>query len=234
MEVVYARQPFPSVVESSIFLAGPTPRDSNVTSWRPEALRLLDASGYTGHVFVPEDPVNGFRDWEKDFPYEEQVAWEESALHRADVIVFWLARELAHMPAFTTNDEFGFWKASGKVILGTPPNAEKVRYQRHYAKENDIPLFDTLEDTLSGAIARIGYLSAYPSWPARRWGACQIPLHIWQSWKLQMWYSGLVANGGQIERARVVGQTSYFWAMEVTVSVNGQTSTDVISSLRGA
>ena len=38
----------------SIFLAGPTPRDGNVISWRIEACKILEKLGFDGIVYVPE------------------------------------------------------------------------------------------------------------------------------------------------------------------------------------
>ena len=49
MNIAYARTPLPK----SIFLAGPTPRDAETKSWRPETIKLL--TGFDGTIFVPED-----------------------------------------------------------------------------------------------------------------------------------------------------------------------------------
>src|SRR4051812_29076026 len=38
MQVVYVGQEFPSHFTKSIMLAGPTPREAHVPSWRPEAI----------------------------------------------------------------------------------------------------------------------------------------------------------------------------------------------------
>ena len=42
MQVVYAKQEFPESWSFAIFLAGPTPRDPEAPSWRPEALAWLE------------------------------------------------------------------------------------------------------------------------------------------------------------------------------------------------
>jgi hypothetical protein len=89
VQVVHAHESAPEVLRGSIFLAGPTPRDAATPSWRPEALRLLAAAGFDGVVFVPE-PRDGA--WARD--YHGQIAWEEAHLHMADVVLFWLPREL--------------------------------------------------------------------------------------------------------------------------------------------
>lgn len=38
---IAAPEALPSSAESTVFLAGPTPRDPNVSSWRPAALHVL-------------------------------------------------------------------------------------------------------------------------------------------------------------------------------------------------
>lgn len=104
--LVYAPEPLPSLVGArSIFLAGPTPRSQDVKSWRPEAVRLLTEAGFTGTLLLPEDRGGVFHG-----DYDTQVEWETEALQRATVILFWIPRDLATMPALTTNDEW----ASGR------------------------------------------------------------------------------------------------------------------------
>lgn len=113
----------------------------------------LEALGYEGVVFVPEDEDSTWR-----HSYDDQVEWEEMCLNYADAIIFWIPRELQHMPAFTTNDEWGFWKARDpmKLVIGTPQDAPKVRYQRYYANKHDIPLRDTLKDSCAAALEKLG------------------------------------------------------------------------------
>src|SRR5690349_16761700 len=111
---VYAHQPFPTKVSKTLFLAGPSPRNDAVKSWRYEALDILRRLGFDGHVFIPEasDGV-----WKKD--YAGQVEWEEEGLHRSDVIVFWVPRS-SDLPGYTTNIEWGRWYESGKSVWGSP------------------------------------------------------------------------------------------------------------------
>lgn len=229
MKVVYARQPFPTEVSATIFLAGPTPRDrEKVKSWRPEALRLLEDAGFSGHVFVPEDPDGSFCDWEKGFPYDEQVAWEEGALHRADVILFWIPRTKDTMPGFTTNDEFGFWKNSGKVVLGTPVDAVHVRYQRHFANKNGIPVYDTLKDTVDGALSRVGGAE-------RVGGECQVPMILWGNPAFQSWYSSLKQAGNHLTGARMLWNfnvdplvSTWGLLVDIHVAAEGRNETKLI------
>lgn len=192
MKVVYARQPLPTRVERSIFLAGPTPRRPEVSSWRPEALRVLSQLGFDGHVYVPEDEQGGMHG-----EYAAQLDWETKGLQRADAIVFWLARSMPDMPALTSNDEWGHWKSSGKCVLGTPPDAASVRYQQAYADEHGIPRASTLRDTLQLAMERVG------AGALRQGAQCALPAHVWTFPAFASWYARLCAAGNELVDARV-------------------------------
>lgn len=192
MHIVYANEEFPSVVTKSIFLAGPTPRDGSVASWRPEALQHLNEYGFDGHVFVPE-PRNGT--FEAD--YFEQVEWESQALSRADVIVFWVPRS-ASLPGFTTNVEFGMWASSGKVVLGCPDEAEKVRYLQYWADKLHIPVYNKLQYTLVNALSLIGAGSL------RKEGEATVPLSVWQHPTFQKWYQAQCDAGNTLRSAKVL------------------------------
>lgn len=107
----------------SIFLAGPTPRGNNVKSWRNEAIKILEEIGFDGVVYVPE-----YSTWKPKEDYVDQAMWERLALTSANVIMFWIPRDLISMPGFTTNVEFGYWLSSNKVIYGRPDNTPKTKY----------------------------------------------------------------------------------------------------------
>ena len=94
--LVHAREEPLDEWDAAVFLAGPTPRSPEVPSWRPEAVALLRAGWSGGRlvVFVPEDPEGGLRGG-----WDEQVAWEDRELNRADVIAFWVPRNLTTRPA---------------------------------------------------------------------------------------------------------------------------------------
>src|SRR3989344_392795 len=143
MQVVYAKELLPDVFTKSIFLAGPTPRSADVASWRPDALRLIQEAGYDGVVFVPEA-----RDGNWKSGYEDQIEWEERCLNVADCILFWIPRNLANMPALTTNTEWGVWQNSGKVVFGAPLEVEKIRYQRYYANKLEVPSANSLHEAV--------------------------------------------------------------------------------------
>ena len=109
--------------KQSIFLAGPTPREAEVASWRIDAVKKLEELGFDGVVFVPE-----YSTWVPKSDYVAQANWEREALTEATVILFWIPRSLPDMPGFSTNVEFGYWLHSKKVIYGRPDGAPKTKY----------------------------------------------------------------------------------------------------------
>ena len=147
-DIVY-NEPF------SVFLAGPSPRDASVSSWRPDAVKLLHKNRFDGVIFSPERT-------DGNYDYDSQVRWERIALEKAKQILFWVPRDLASLPGFTTNVEFGYWAAMrpGKVILGFPEGAPKMDYLGSLAMDRDIPVYHTLEEACKSCFERFrrGYL----------------------------------------------------------------------------
>lgn len=215
MQVVYARQPFPPEFRRALFLAGPTPRSSEVRSWRPRALELLAERGYDGAVFVPED-----QDGDARIDYTDQIEWESEGLSLADVIVFWIPRDLDTLPGFTTNVEWGMWMRSGKCVLGAPPEAPKLRYLQYHADALAIPQFDDLAATLDAALARLG------DGALRRKGEREVPLEIWRQPGFQSWLGAQQAAGHRLDGARLEWQFRskperplFCWALKVSVYI---------------
>lgn len=195
MRVIYALEPMPDSFTKSIFLAGPTSERSDVPSWRPDALKLLEKSGYDGVVFVPEFPTVPFR--VPDAQYPGQVHWEAEAMEMSDCILFWLPRHLEKLPGFTTNHEHGEWFRSGKVVFGAPPDAPKTRYLRLKGNELFVPQAETLEDAVAKAMAMV------------RDGALRsnveryMPLAVWRTPFFQKWYRSLPNSSIYLDKARI-------------------------------
>lgn len=195
---VYAQEALPSEVQQTIFLAGPTPRDPKVAGWRGEALHILRRLGYTGHVFIPEQEQG---DWNGN--YVAQLEWEEAALHRSDVIAFWVPRDPVGtvfgtpMSAFTTNIEWGRWYESGKVVWGAPDWAKHTRYPEYYAQKFGIPVSRTLEETLKEAVKLAG------TGAPRSGGEATVPFHIWKRDDFQTWYQAQLSAGNTLNAVRV-------------------------------
>jgi hypothetical protein len=150
MKVHYSDQPFLNAIENGVFLAGPTPRDKGVPSWRPKSIEILKDLNFEGTVLIPE------RNFEVKADYTDQVEWERTGLMGAKAIVFWVPRDLETMPAFTTNVEFGYWlaKTPSKCFYGRPPESPKNRYLDwlYQLELPDEPIYDTLETLLDGVV----------------------------------------------------------------------------------
>lgn len=154
LKVIYSDM-IPVISSMSIFLAGPTPRDKDTKGWREDAIEYLKSINFKGYVYVPERSTG----WEGNYEYKEQIEWEETALIKAGVILFWIPRELEKMPGFTTNVEWGYWTARKpqKLILGAPKDAPKMDYLRYYANKLDIPTFENLNEALDCAVEKMEY-----------------------------------------------------------------------------
>lgn len=139
MKVIYAGEKFHNP-KFSVFLAGPTPREVSVKSWRPEFVDTLRLKGFKGSVFAPENRTLG-----SPYDFEKQIAWEVEGLNKANIIIFWIPRVLQTMPAFTTNIEFGEFMHSGKIAVGFPPDSVNNRYIGKRCQMHKIPLFQTIE-----------------------------------------------------------------------------------------
>jgi hypothetical protein len=122
MQIIYAQQGFEPRM-SSIFLAGPTPRQDGVESWRPQALDILRTTGFQGQVLVPEGEDGRFHG-----TYAGQVEWEYRGLENCGVICCWVPRDMARMPALTTNIEFGRYVGTGRLYYGRPDGAPHTSY----------------------------------------------------------------------------------------------------------
>lgn len=219
--LVYAGESPPDEYQASIFLCGPTPRTADVSSWRPDAIDDITSRWNGGGdlvVFVPE-PRNGTR-WPD---YDTNRTWELFWGDRADVDLFWIPRRPG-MEGRTTNDEFGRWKDSGRVVLGTPPDAHKVRYQRDYAVEHHIPLTDTLADTVRNALQYIG------DGAHRAGGHRHVPLLLWRTPSFRAWLAAQEKAGNELRSGRLewtfrVGPRRdivFFWAFHAAVWVRAE------------
>jgi hypothetical protein len=167
---VYAYEKIPA--GPGVFLAGPTPRTSQVRSWRPDAINLagrLWCWPEPLNVLIPE-PHDGR--WSDD--YDAQASWEQEALdgaigthdsRAAGAVAFWVPRDLSVLPGFTTNIEIGWYfnedrwlRASGRpgrVVFGSPtdcPSPEKNRNAEWRAHRFGIPIRRTLPDTIRVAL----------------------------------------------------------------------------------
>lgn len=218
MDVVYAGEKPPATFRSSIFLAGPSPRAPTDPNWRHRAIRHLEALEYEGVVFVPLPRDGGWK-----WSYENQVGWELEMLNMSDVVAFWVPRSET-LPALTTDVEFGMFYNSGKVVLGDPPGALKMRYLQHLAGLESVPHYATLEETLAYVVSRCG------SGALRSGGERCVPLHIWNLPSFQEWVMALRSADNRLDGAKLlwsfrVGprKTSTFaYALQVKVWIEAE------------
>jgi len=215
MIICYTGETPPDSFASSIFLAGPSPRDAADPNWRPEALETLERLGFEGVVFAPiyrGKPT-------VPFDYDKQVEWEKKWLNASDLIVFWVPRDLKKLPGFTTNVEYGMWLRSGKVLLGSPEDADKMQYLEWWADQEGVPNYHDLDELLEAAVKRLGEGSM------RAGGEREVPLHLWVKPEFQTWLSLQKAQGNRLDGAQVVWtfrvgknkETAFLWALHVDV-----------------
>ena len=227
MKIIYAKEDLPLECSASIFLAGPTPRKSEVLSWRSEALGLLERAKFPGIVFVPE-PRSG--EWGSGpDAYLAQVEWEKRAMDMADILLFWVPRNMKDMPALTTNVEFGRYLDSGKIVFGAPQEAESVRYLEWlFSSSQGGVRHLTLWETVQASLLRILDLlkSCKETTSLRKGGEVGIPLHIWATPSLQAWRESQEKAGNEIRSCRLLwkfqvpGAPSPFcWILQTSVWV---------------
>lgn len=142
--------------ERSIFLAGPTLRNSYFDkSWRKFACDYLRDKGFDGIVYVPEHKFDRVQ-----YVLDSQFGWERNALMHSKVILFNLCRTFPELPGFTTNVEFGTYtsKKPKDCIVCSPEGAEKNGYlELLYLEEYpDGIIYRKLEEALDAAIKAVG------------------------------------------------------------------------------
>ncbi|MFH8344362.1 nucleoside 2-deoxyribosyltransferase domain-containing protein [Streptomyces sp. NPDC018045] len=215
LTVVHVDQRLPRQWSGAVYLSGPTPTDPQVPSWRGEAVaalrKLWSGSGRLA-VFVPEPSPGG------DYPdYADQIAWEEEAMRLSDVVAFYIPRRMPRLPGLVSNIKWGAWHDSGRVVLGTPPEADRMEYLLHFAKELGVPVAHTIEDTARAALEMVG------GGAPRQAGERAVPLLVWRSARFREWYAARTAVGDELLDARVEwyrhrpGARSDDWSLSVSV-----------------
>lgn len=220
MKTVYVGQPFPHTFHKSLYLAGPTLRNAKASSWRPHALKLLECSHYDGVVFVPE-----FQDGKRSSDDDQHMDWELEAMRRSDIILFWAPAEQDILPAAATWVEFGLQVHSGRVIFGTPKEANGTCYMEKLVTQYHVASHHTLEDSVEAALTTLGS-------GANRSGAeCLVPLEIWQAPHFRRWYAAQTSAGHALEDVqriewvfRVGPKRAWplFIAVHVAIKVKGE------------
>ena len=191
INICYTCEKLPNTVTRSIFLAGPCPRNSETESWRPQVIQYLKSINWSGTIYYPE---NGSV---TDYSIEERINWEQSALNRADIILFWIPRDLtvdstgqAKMLALTTNIEFGLYLHSNKIVVGG--NQVNNEYIEYSCKQQQIPFFTDLNQAIQHMV------NILADGAIRHDGECSVPLFIWNHPEFINWYKSLKAAGNTL------------------------------------
>ncbi|MEF2529949.1 nucleoside 2-deoxyribosyltransferase domain-containing protein [Streptomyces sp. CS62] len=152
--VVHVGEEPPPSWTAAVYLCGPTPADPAEPSWRPDAvaaLRSLWSCAGRLAVFLPEPAAGG------SYPaYADQIAWEEEAMRRSDVVLFWIPRDMGRLPGLVSNVKWGAWCGSGRAVLGAPPQAERMEYLLHFAGALGVPVERTLAGAVGAALRAVG------------------------------------------------------------------------------
>ncbi len=152
MQICYSDNK-PEISGNSIFLAGPTKRNSDVSvSWRMDAIRILKKYNFNGTIYIQEySPGNSFDKGK----LSDQIQWEWQCLSAAGVIMFWIPRSIPDMLGLTTNVEFGRYITlkPDSVVLGFPNDAQKMSYLEELYQEvtSRIPC-RTLQSTIQKSL----------------------------------------------------------------------------------
>lgn len=150
-----------------LFLAGPI---THARDWQADAVKLVVKYATNQDIDIANPRRSG---WTKLTPHEylEQVDWEHMFLERAvearnGVILFWLAKPEVKSAerAFGQTTRFEIAEAMmnhiyrrARVVVGIEEGFGNERYIRHTfsKKARDIPLLDTLEETVQVATEMI-------------------------------------------------------------------------------
>lgn len=134
--------------KNSIFLAGPTRRDSlSADSWRTVAVEILERLGFDGVVYFPE-----YEGETQQVDFVNQVEWEKAGLMGAGAILFNLCRKFPETPGLTTNVEFGAYlvRKPESIVLCSPVDGDKNRYLEWMFHDvlPEAHIYQELEDAL--------------------------------------------------------------------------------------
>jgi hypothetical protein len=146
-----------------IFLAGPI---QGAPDWHSMAIKIIQRENPEIHIASPKGDYSKIK-----FVYEKQVDWETHYLRRAarnGVIMFWLAREVEHIPdrayAQTSRFELGEWKVraekgEAKLVIGIEKGFSNERYIRRRFLQDmpEMSIYDNLEDTCKRAVELVDY-----------------------------------------------------------------------------
>lgn len=162
MGAVHLPTTITSIEGPLVFLAGPI---QGAPHWQADAIQWFAEYAPAFSVASPRRV-----DRSRDFDYAAQVDWETHHLRSAatsGVILFWLAREVEHVPsrayAQTTRFELAEWKVRHerdgvRLAIGIEEGFSGARYIRHRFGQDcpGVPIVSTLVDVCAAAVALLG------------------------------------------------------------------------------
>lgn len=187
MKLYFSDEPLPLQLTKSIFLAGPSPRKKAPHGWRHDALTILKELNFDGEVFIPipKEKFNGGDD-KADWNYDNQVKWECDGRNLADILLFWVERDVPNgLPGFTTNIEFGEDLKTHKMVYGRPDKMSHTSYMDKRYSEVHEPMFNNLKDLLTYCVDKLG------QGKFREKNTLNIPLYIWKNKSFSLWFKSI-------------------------------------------
>ena len=149
---IYANQRIPTHAPKSILLIGPTYYPNrNIDSWRTTFLNYLKNKDFKGYVFIPEIENS----YETDLTYNNHLEWEEYALKKAGIIIFWLPNELENLDIEYLKLGYLLAKVPEKLILVNMDNSRDNHYLKYYCDNLNISQCLSLEETLNMVMEKL-------------------------------------------------------------------------------
>lgn len=145
-------------------------------------------------------------------------------LHMSDCKLCWVPRDLALLPGFTTNVEFGLFARFGGIVLGAPHTAAKMEYLKEMTEIFHVPRFEALAETVDSALKQIG-----PP-VLRKGGEREVPLYLWRHPAFQNWHqaqknAGHILAGARVEwisRVNKKPDRVYIFAIHPNIRIAGE------------
>lgn len=198
LKLIFSDDPFPSMVEKTLFLAGPNDRlevgdPIRKDTWRHRVVNYLDARRYDLTVFIPFPKEIFYGDTlTHEIDYSLQIQWELDCLDAADIILFYVERTEKNL-GLTTNIEFGRYIDSGRIMYCRPNEALNIRYLDQMILARNKKVYYNLHSVLEDTVSLLG------EGALRVDGEARVPLLFWKSEQFQSWYSNLKVAGNRLD-----------------------------------
>lgn len=148
MKIIYTGEN-KELIKTGVFLAGPTPREETVKTWRTEAIKIFEDLGFEGNIYIPEFREKSYYDEDTGI---DEMKWDQEALENSKLVMFWIPRS-KDMLGLSTNVEFGYMLNKGNIVYGRPNTATRCEFLDFlYQEKLEKKPCTTLEDTIKEVI----------------------------------------------------------------------------------